>query len=112
MGVGLDRERAMSPRMRGRGPSLATVACRKEFSPWVARYHDEGSSTRPRHPVLWNEDGRRFGGQRIGRLVCWLVGNEKHHNALVLSGQCNHGDTVCVRQSRRVEWKRREGWGQ
>lgn len=68
MGVGLDRERAMSPRMRGRGPSLATVACRKEFSPWVARYHDEGSSTRPRHPVLWNEDGRRFGGRRIDGL--------------------------------------------
>lgn len=35
MGVGLDSERVISPRIRGRGPSLATVACRKELSPWV-----------------------------------------------------------------------------
>lgn len=52
MGVGLDRERAMSPRMRGRGPSLATVACRKEFSPWVACYQDKGQQHQATSPSI------------------------------------------------------------
>lgn len=32
--MGLESEHVMSPRIRGKGPSLATVACRKELSPW------------------------------------------------------------------------------
>ena len=34
MGEGLARQRLISPSIRGNGPSFATVACRKEFSPW------------------------------------------------------------------------------
>lgn len=47
------------------------------------------------------------GGGLMG-WICWLVGNERHHNALVLAGQRNHEDTKCVC---RVEWKRGEGRG-
>lgn len=36
-GVGAARQREMSPRILGSGPSFATVACRKEFSPWGRR---------------------------------------------------------------------------
>ena len=34
MGLGVATQRDISPSIRGSGPSLATVAYRKEFSPW------------------------------------------------------------------------------